>query len=249
MPDYLFVYHLPNDYVPGKTATLEAWQTWFAQLGEQLVDSGKPVTVGEPLRSLNGSGRLSGYSIIHAPDLDTAVKIAHGCPNLAEDGSVEVGELRAHTHSIRGTNELHHIRHRIGIRADLRTVREALLTAPGISRWWTEDATDQADGTVATYFGRPSPSAVMRIDSTGSRVTWECVEGPEEWIGTTLTFDIGETDQETVVLFTHAGWRDPVPFMHHCSTKWAIFLLSLKHAIEDGDATPYPHDEAISTWG
>jgi hypothetical protein len=147
--DYVFVYHVPNNYVPGKTSTVEAWQTWFDQLGAQLLDSGKPVTVGEPVSSLKGSGRLSGYSIIQASDLGAAVTIAQGCPNLAEDGSVEAGELRAHTHSIRATNELHHIRHRIGINADLRTVREALLTLPGISRWWTENATHQADGTVA----------------------------------------------------------------------------------------------------
>jgi hypothetical protein len=35
---------------------------------------------------------IAGYFIIEAPDLDTAVKIASGCPN-AEFGSVEVREI------------------------------------------------------------------------------------------------------------------------------------------------------------
>jgi hypothetical protein len=52
-----------------------------------------------------------------------------------------------------------------------------------------------------------------------------------------------------VVLFTHAGWREPVEFMHHCSTKWAYFLLGLKAGLEGGPATPYPEDMAISSWG
>ena len=54
---------------------------------------------------------------------------------------------------------------------------------------------------------------------------------------------------ETVLLFTHADWREPVEFMHHCSTKWAYFLLGLKAGFEGGSATPYPGDMAISRWG
>jgi hypothetical protein len=26
----------------------------------------------------------------------------------------------------------------------------------------------------------------------------------------------------------HANWKEPVEFMHHCGTKWATFLLSLR---------------------
>jgi hypothetical protein len=45
-----------------------------------------------------------------------------------------------------------------------------------------------------------------------------------------------------MVLFTHAGWREPVEFMHHCSTKWAVFLLSLKDWIERSEGRPHPYD-------
>jgi hypothetical protein len=37
--------------------------------------------------------------------------------------------------------------------------------------------------------------------------------------------------------------------MHHCSTKWAYFLLGLKAGLEGGAATPYPDDMKISSWG
>lgn len=49
----------------------------------------------------------------------------------------------------------------------------------------------------------------------------------------------------TFVLFTHAGWREPVEFMHHCSTKWAVFLLSLKNWIERAEGRPHPYDVKI----
>ncbi len=58
-----------------------------------------------------------------------------------------------------------------------------------------------------------------------TRVRWRCVEGPDEWIGTTITFELKATGDETTLLFTHAGWREPVEFMQHCSTKWGYFLL------------------------
>ena len=50
----------------------------------------------------------------------------------------------------------------------------------------------------------------------------------------------------TIVLFAHAGWREPVEFMNHCSTKWAIFLMSLKSLLETEKGTPNPHDPNIS---
>ncbi len=60
------------------------------------------------------------------------------------------------------------------------------------------------------------------------------------------------------MLFTQAGWREPVPFMPHCSTKWAVFLLGLlglglkaglKAGLEGGKPTPFPDDLAVSSWG
>jgi hypothetical protein len=75
------------------------------------------------------------------------------------------------------------------------------------------------------------------------------VGGPDEWKETTITFELKANGDETVVLFSHAGWREPVEFMNHCSTKWGYFLLSVKEWLEGGEATPWPHDMAISAWG
>ena len=49
----------------------------------------------------------------------------------------------------------------------------------------------------------------------------------------------------TVVLFAQRGWKEPVEFMHFCSTKWATYLLSLKSLCETGTGTPYPDDVNI----
>lgn len=49
-------------------------------------------------------------------------------------------------------------------------------------------------------------------------------------------------NRQTYVLFSHSNWKDHSNFMAHCSTKWAVFLLSLKEALETGSGKPFPGD-------
>jgi hypothetical protein len=108
----------------------------------------------------------------------------------------------------------------------------------------------QAGGKLGFYFGYPAPAAVMEVTELvpDRRVVWRCEKGPDEGVGTTLTYDVTTTG-ETSLLFTHAYWRDPMEFMDHCSTKWAYHLLGLEGGLEGGTATPYPEDMKISSWG
>ena len=77
---------------------------------------------------------------------------------------------------------------------------------------------------------------------------WQVVGGPEEWIGTNISFELKQEGDYVIVLFKHQGWKEPVEFMYHCSTKWATFLLSLKSLVETGKGTPNPDDIEISNW-
>ena len=88
---------------------------------------------------------------------------------------------------------------------------------------------------------------VLELDPAGE-CCWQVVDGPEEWVGTTVGFDLRQDGDYTIVLFKHQGWREPVEFMHHCSTKWAVFLLSLKAMIETGKGAPAPRDVKIDNW-
>jgi hypothetical protein len=36
--------------------------------------------------------------------------------------------------------------------------------------------------------------------------------------------------------------------MHHCSTKWATYMLSLKALVETGSGKPSPDDVKIDAW-
>jgi len=143
------------------------------------------------------------------------------------------------------------ILHRIGVKsASLDEVYDALTTIDGLSGWWATDTSgDTGLGGVIKFRFEPGGFDMLVVElSPAKRVVWEVVEGPEEWVGTTVTWDLKQEDDFTIVLFRHAGWREPVEFMYHCSTKWATFLMSLKQLLETGTGAPEPRDVKISNW-
>jgi uncharacterized protein YndB with AHSA1/START domain len=148
---------------------------------------------------------------------------------------------------------MEHIRHRVGIDAPIAEVYEALATADGVATWWTRDVSGESTvgGELTFRFGGPDRQIVMEVVELTSptRVVWRGGSGgPAEWLGTTITFDLRDEGGETVLMFTHAGWSEPVEFMHHCSTKWASYLLSLKRGFDGGKAAPWPDDDNVSNW-
>lgn len=63
-------------------------------MGEDLVDFGNAVTDYACLGEVGGSqSRLSGYSVVCADDLESALTLAKGCPALRVGGGVEVGPV------------------------------------------------------------------------------------------------------------------------------------------------------------
>ncbi|MBF0663603.1 MULTISPECIES: SRPBCC family protein [unclassified Rhodococcus (in: high G+C Gram-positive bacteria)] len=143
------------------------------------------------------------------------------------------------------------ILHRVGIEAPVAQVYAALTTAERLAGWWTTDTRGDGDdvgGTLRFRFGAGGfDMKVLELDPD-TRVLWEVIDGPEEWIGTHVSWDLEQVGDYTIVLFGHRGWKEPVEFMHHCSTKWALFLMSLKSLIETGTGTPDPHDVKIDNW-
>ncbi|WP_246192426.1 SRPBCC family protein [Kitasatospora atroaurantiaca] len=137
----------------------------------------------------------------------------------------------------------------MGITATPEKVYEALTTVDGLAAWWTTDTSGDGDGVLKFRFGNVGGFDMKVLDlQPNARVLWEVVDGPAEWVGTTVSFDLAQDGEWTIVMFAHAGWREPVEFMNHCSTKWATFLMSLKSLVETGTGAPHPHDVQISNW-
>ena len=144
------------------------------------------------------------------------------------------------------------ILHRIGTEtASPDAVYEALTTVDGLAGWWTDDVQGNGEvGGVLEFRFPPVGGFDMEVLELRprERVAWQVVDGPEEWIGTTVEWDLRQSGDYTIVLFAHRGWREPVEFMHHCSTKWGSYLMSLKSLVESGQGAPAPRDVQISDW-
>lgn len=143
------------------------------------------------------------------------------------------------------------ILHRIGVKDQPpEKVYEALTTVEGLAGWWTEDTEGSSDvGGVLQFRFVPGGFDMEVIELKPSeKVVWRVVGGPDEWIGTTVDWELRQDGDYTIVLFKHQGWKEPVEFMNHCSTKWAVYLLSLKELVETGQGRPAPKDVQISDW-
>jgi len=144
------------------------------------------------------------------------------------------------------------ILHRVGIKSSLAEVYRALTTREGLAGWWTNNTQGEskvggvirfrfsADGAELGFFDMK----VLELQPP-KRVLWQVVDGPKEWIGTRVSWELKQESDLVVILFKHQDWKEPVEFMHHCSTKWAIYLMSLKSLMETGKGNPNPNDIRI----
>ena len=143
---------------------------------------------------------------------------------------------------------MYEINHRVGIKAPPEKVYAALTTNEGLMQWWTNDITGAGEVGAVIKFrfngGGPDFSVVELVPN--KTVRWQHSGNmPEPWVGTEISFQLNFDGEQTIVRFTHANWQESSDFMAHCSTKWAVFLLSLKDALETNKGRPFPNDIAI----
>lgn len=130
-------------------------------------------------------------------------------------------------------------------------IYHALTTLDGLRAWWTNDVQGESDeGKVLTFtFGSNGGFDMQVIRNNDRGIYWKCVNGPEDWVGTQIEFEIHQQREHSQLMFRHTGWDSENSFFHHCSTKWATFLLSLRDYVEKGVGRPYPNDTKIEATG
>lgn len=144
------------------------------------------------------------------------------------------------------------ILHKVAIKAPPSAVYRALTTLEGLAGWWTTDTQGDCNvgGTIRFRFGDRGRIEMKVIELVPNRrALWQVAGGPEAWSGTKVSFDLSQDGDYTVILFKHAGWKAPSEFMHGCTTKWAMFLMSMKSSVETGKGAAYPNDVHISSQG
>ena len=141
------------------------------------------------------------------------------------------------------------IYHQLRIAAPAEKVYEAITTQKGLAGWWTPGTTAKAETTsIARFeFGQKyfKEMKVTKLEPS-RKVEWLCVKGYEEWIGTTITFEIETDEKSTVLFFHHDGWKEYTRGFAGCTYDWAIFLRSLRLLCETGKGTPYPNHHSLT---
>lgn len=143
------------------------------------------------------------------------------------------------------------IRHAIGIKASPKAVYEALTDTGKLAGWWTADTRGNGStvgGVLEFLFGDFCQKFEVAELQTDKFVRWKAIgnNSMDEWGGTEVAFALSADDKQCTVRFSHSGWRRDDGFLPHCSTKWGVFMLSLKDLLEKGKGQPAPDDVQIN---
>jgi uncharacterized protein YndB with AHSA1/START domain len=147
------------------------------------------------------------------------------------------------------------IQHSVGIKASPDAIYQTLTDTKKLAGWWTTDTRGSGSkvGEVLEFwFGDFSQKFEVAELQTSKLVRWKAnrQESLEDWAGTEIAFNLSNDKGQCWVDFAHSGWRrnsgrGPATFPD-CSTKWAVFLLSLKDLLETGKGRPATDDLPIN---
>lgn len=135
------------------------------------------------------------------------------------------------------------IYHKLLIEAPVEKIYGALTTQKGLAGWWTPETIAKPEvGSVARFAFGASYFKEMEITELKpyNSVTWLCLKAYEEWVGTTITFELEPHRKGSTLSFHHDGWAAYTSEFAGCSFDWALFLRSLKLLCETGKGIPYP---------
>jgi uncharacterized protein YndB with AHSA1/START domain len=135
--------------------------------------------------------------------------------------------------------------HRFELAAPIEAVYEAIATPDGVRGWWTADAdiATEVGGVSRVRFGGAGWTN-LRVDRLDRphRIEWACVaqDNPnftpsDEWMGTTISFELSEIEGGTGLQLTHHGLTS-LNCIDVCESGWRHHVgQSLKKLVERGE--------------
>ncbi len=136
--------------------------------------------------------------------------------------------------------------HFIGARTTREEMFRAISTPEGLKEWWATSANGNVEegGTLHLVFEQLT-TLKFRYDviSPNEKLILTCFDSFKSWDKTQLVFEIEEKDNQIFLTQTHQNIPDnDIESLSYFSTKWTVYLLSLKQYLETGKGTPYPQE-------
>ena len=136
----------------------------------------------------------------------------------------------------------------LNLPASPAAVSALFTSAAGVSRWWGPTEGDGAvGGTLVTSFGDYGVNTMRVLEAGPARVVWESIASDgiaptghtQEWLGTTMEFDIIPAGTGTELRFRHAGLTPQLGCWGDCLAAWTYFMAGVKSFAETGTGTPF----------
>lgn len=129
--------------------------------------------------------------------------------------------------------------HELPIFASPSRIYSALTSSDSVSQWWLPNSRVGAhEGDLGVFpLSDGNTKITVRILELepDKKVLWKCLEHKfPEWTGTVIGFEISRiNDSESLLRFTHSGWRDNSGVFGRTSFYWAaLYLRNLKSSLE-----------------
>lgn len=144
--------------------------------------------------------------------------------------------------------ELATVKHRVGIRGSAEDIHRKLHHPDELTTWWATRASGlpELGGRLELEFAELAilTFEIRALEPPGL-VRLECIEGPGPWKNSTLDVQIRKDEDQAFVTLTHTNPAASEEDFLYFSTKWPVYLLSLKDQVESGTGRPYPNDIKI----
>ena len=133
--------------------------------------------------------------------------------------------------------------HTVHVHAPPARVYQALMTAEGLSKWWTTkvEVEPGTGGMIRfTFHGDFHPSMKQTVLEPNRLVRWLCLDGHSNWQDNTFSFALEQRNGDTRLQFVqkHAQELSDDTYGTY-NFNWGYYLNSLKQLCETGTGTSF----------
>lgn len=137
---------------------------------------------------------------------------------------------------------MHNIHHNFIVKASPQKVFDAFTIPEGLNSWWTLKSSGiPSVGTLYTFYFGPEydwRAEVIKV-IPGRELTWKMKVCREDWLPTSVGFQLTPVGSDTSVAFFHKDWQEATEHFGITSFCWGQLLVGLKRFIEEGIVVPF----------
>jgi uncharacterized protein YndB with AHSA1/START domain len=132
--------------------------------------------------------------------------------------------------------------HYFQVSSPIESVYQAISTPSGISKWWSLDTKGHSElgGLLELDFG-PGYQWQAQVTQMVPPHEFELtlIKADDDWLDTTVSFQLSTTSNGTEVRFSHQGWKTASDHYYISNYCWAMYLRIMKRYVEHGETVDY----------